>query len=865
MESVKSLWVKETCGMKHRYGNLTTEKGKSFANGLALRELFYSKGIDFTVADVEGYIKIFVPDSLFQTERERHMNNQLLAQRLLRLKTELDKMSGTFLHGCTEELCLYGNSFESSYHFMRVNDKAKTVDVCYVKNKKKDLKSHSKVKNLQIDKSMELYILQKIGEKLYPDYYVNGVIFYLSGAMDKTGYVHPSFNKASQSVVMHFCGSGATEMEDRLMKVIGLSDDHFPCEGKCEECYYKNLCTYTEKAIIPLSSTTVSKAPSTVKFTKAQEEFMGIEDGVYRVLAGAGSGKTTCIANRMVELLDKGNFPEEILLITYTTKGVEELKEKIDYWLHVNFMDEEYPLDRFQIYTFNGFGYELIKQEYTRFGFTDVPKVLDKYEKFRIIKNLLDESDEIEGLNYVNPFSNFFGGKGAVLQVEEWFNTIKKEGLTYPEELEESARIKLSIAKQVMDLYLEYDKFYKENNFVDFDDQIEMMSSLFDDAMMVDTYGFKHIMVDEYQESDNLQTEILQKLLTYKGFRSFVVVGDDSQAIYSWRGASSENIINFDTIFNDVKDIKMMDNFRSTKQIIGLANNINDINKRKVPKDLIASKTGERVELLNGTDILDLAQQIKEDIKAKKLRYSDIALISRNKKELLMAQNYFILHGIPSVLATSEALVDNQKIAMLTDFASFLVDAKNELGLAEFYKLTDYKEFVKAEKKGDLTSYLNTKMLDLFKVMRTKKGAYHFFLTQLKELGKEDKAIAKLDELIAEKQLKSINEIAEFLLNMRAFQADYFVEKTEDRVDAITLTTAHSSKGREWPVVYVYLDKFKYPKHYNIFAPEKNDFLVEEERRLLFVAITRAKERLTLLGDKNSEIYGEVAVCKRRH
>lgn len=860
--NIRNLCQKESCGLKYRYNTLGSAKGKAFANGQVLKELFHTKGMAFSFSDIADIINDKIDDELFQTEREKNMNNQLLAQKILRLKDHLDRVSGIILPGDKITLDLYGEEFEVSYHFIRCNDKSKTVEVCYVKNKKKDLLDRSKYINKSIPKSMELFLLQKAGEVLYPTYRVNSSIYYLSSQTDKGNVLSSLYDNKSQEATYHFFGDEYKDMEDRLNKLIGLDDTYFPCEGKCNECQYNLLCNYKEKEKLPLISTSKAKAPSSVTFTEAQDEFIHLETGIWRVLAGAGSGKTTCIANRIIELLDMGYFPEEILLITYTTKGVEELKEKIDYWLHVNMMDEDYPIERFQIFTFNGFGYELIKLEYKRFGFSSEPKVLDKYENMKIIKELLDNHDEIDGLNYVHPFLAYFNSKGAVLQIDEWFKIIKSEELVYPEDVEEICRIPLETAKQVLALYREYDKFYKENNYLDFNDQVELLSELFDDPSKVEEYGFKHIMVDEYQDSDNLQTEILRKLLTYKHFKSFVVVGDDSQAIYSWRGATSENIIKFDSLFKGVKDIELVDNFRSTKPIITLANNLNDINKMKVPKLLKAERVGDRVELFNGDDISDLCEKIEEDIKTKKLNFVDIALIARNKKELLMAQNYFALRNIPTILATSELLIDNQKILMLIDFANYLVDNTAKLGFAEYCKLTDYSEFVKNETKN-LEKYLERKEKELFSELK-KTTPYYFFLNLLNELGKEDVAIKKLREIISEKGLSNIFELCQFLTNMKTFQADYFIEKVEDKVNAITLTTAHSSKGREWDNVYVYLNKFKYPKHYNYYAPEKNSFMVEEERRLLFVAVTRAKSHLTLLGDNNSEIYKEVAQSKKK-
>lgn len=859
--NVSSLWHKESCGRKSRYGGLDSKMGKAFANGMMLKELFVTKALSFTPKDIEDIVDQTVDPKLFQTERELNLNGQVLAQKLMRMKDAISRKSGTIQGGGTVMLDIYGEEYEGNYHFLRINDKAKTVVVYYVKNKKKNLTDRGRIEQNRISKNMELYILQKIGENLFPSYKSYGAVVFLSNQFDSASNISSKFDERSQIVMWHH-SDDIPDMEDRLSKLVGLSDDHFSCKSDCNSCAYHNVCSYTERDPLPLVSTTVSKASGSVTFTPAQEEFIDFEKGVARVLAGAGSGKTTCVANRIIELLDKGYFPEEILLVTYTTKGVEELKEKISFWLHVNFMEEDFPMERFQVYTFNGFGFEVIKKEYKRLGFTDVPQVLDKYENMKIIKKLLDDHPEIDGLNYVHPFMSYMNSKGAVLKMDEYFKTIKSEGIVYPEELEEVCRIPVSTATQILMLYKEYEKFCKSNNFIDFDDQVQMLNDLFTDHTMIETYGFSHIMVDEYQDSDNLQTAILKQLMTYHAFKSLVVVGDDSQAIYSWRGATSENIIKFATIFPHVQDIEMVENFRSTKQIIRLANHLNDINTRKVPKDLIAEKSGDNVVLLNGSSIEDLADVIVKDLKGKSCNLSEIALISRNKKELLTAQSVLTANGIPTILATSELLIDNTKVQMLTDFAGFLIDMNQELGFAEYCKLTDYEEFCKNE-SSNLEKYLKEKKEELLETL-AKTPPYQFFISLLETLGKEDKAIARLLEVLRDKRLKTIYEISEFLSNMETFQADYFVEKIEDRVNAVTLTTAHSSKGREWKKVYVYLNRFKYPKTYNIWVPEKNTFAVEEERRLLFVAVTRAKESLTILGDKYSEIYKEVASAKRR-
>ena len=285
-------------------------------------------------------------------------------------------------------------------------------------------------------------------------------------------------------------------MDNRIEDVINNTVK--TCQENCNTCIYDGICNYIEDNVklktIPVKSKTAGK----VKFTNHQEEVIKILDGTYRVLAGAGSGKTTCIANRIVEMVKKGVSLSEILLITYTTKGVEEMKEKIEYWFKMNSM----PIDKkdLNIFTFNGFGYELMKREYKNLGFTDTPILFDKAENLDLIKNILDTHDEILRYNYVNPFMDMAYAKGAVYQASADFEALKKHEAIFPEDVEEILDVSSEMAEEILELYKEYKKFMKTHNYIDYDDQVQYCFNILSNPNNLKKYGYEHVICDEFQD-----------------------------------------------------------------------------------------------------------------------------------------------------------------------------------------------------------------------------------------------------------------------------------------------------------------------------------------------------------------------------
>lgn len=855
----------EKCHSKDMYSDFSEKKEKNYYNGIVIRELFKKHGLRFISKDVLDTVKEVMPPELFHTSREATINTSLLVLRLLRFQEYCNKYSwfsnaiknGAKVHGGSSTFVTSYN-IEVDYSF--IIEDGDSIYIYKVKNSKKQgLTPNGKTVFTKISDNMELFLLQIAAEKLFPgkSYYSANIMF-LRTAKDKNDTLVPAITYSKESdihVETSFYITKKAEMFDRLDRIIAGNSAHH-CED-CSTCAYYRLCKYekdeTNAVIIPKQA----KATN-VSFTKAQNEMIHATAGIYRVLAGAGSGKTTCIANRICNLVKVGIKPENILLITYTTKGVQEMHEKIEYWLNRNNIKAD--IKDFQIFTFNSFGFELVKKEYTRFGYTKEPTLLEKSEKIALIKQLLDSQPEIPGFNYKDPVLDMPYAKGVVLMMDKYFSQIKAGGLTYPDEVRKTCYIKSEeTATEVLKLYRKYINHMLQNNLVDYSDQINLCLEIMSDPVLLEKYGFSYIMVDEFQDSDSLQINILMRMAKYSKFASLMVVGDDSQAIFSWRGATARNIIHFKDVFPTTYDIKLMENFRSTANICELANAINNINIDKVPKELISDRQGNKPFIFSMNNYTDFVDKVIEIMLYYGYNLSDIAMIARNKKDLLEIQKELIKRGVANVIAVNELLIDNPVIQHLIDFANFLQDPKASLSFAEYLQVADYENY-KKQTKHTLPKYVENAMeafQDDLDHCTSEQEKIQYVFDKFEQIAQTERSVKSLLDVLKGRLFITLKEMAKFMLDMETYKAEYTIEKIEQPVNGITLTTAHSSKGREWEFVAVYLPSFSYPLDIEYIAT-KNNPQFEEERRLLFVAITRAKESLLLGGDVDSSIFKEV-------
>lgn len=864
---LRNIVNNERCNSKELYSDLSEKKGKNYYNGIVIRELFKRNGLQYNNKDVIQIVKDVMPMDLFHTSREQIINTSLLVLRLLRFQEYCTKYAsihyalqntGTIVHkGGMTSVTNYGIQVDYSVIIEDGDD----VTIIKVKNKKPDLTEGSRNVLHKTSESMELFLLQLAAEKVVPNKrsYIAKIAF-LRCDGDKDDSLLPTSRYADYKNIVatsSFHLSHRGEMMKRLDDIVAGQSTH-TCED-CSECAYQKLCMYkkdnTKNLIIPQQA----KASGNVTFTDSQKEVIYSTMGIYRVLAGAGSGKTTCIANRICYLLSVGLKPDDILLITFTNKGADEMREKIAYWLKVNNVQNINVKD-LQIFTFNSYGFELVKKEYAKFGYTSTPQLLEKSEKIALIKELLDAKPEIPGFNYKEPVLDMPYAKGVVLMMDNYFTQIKQGNLTYPDEVQAQCKIRdVNVATTILELYLEYREHMKQNNLVDYTDQVQLCYEILQDTAMVEKYGHKYVMVDEFQDSDNLQIRILQQMSKFSKFTSLMVVGDDSQAIFSWRGATANNIIHFKDVFPTALDIPLMENFRSTKEICELANELNDINKEKIPKRLISDRSDSNPLMFHIKNHKEFVEKVIEAMVYYGYDFSDIALIARNKKDLIEIQKELVNRNVPNVMSVSEYLIENSVVQHLIDFAKYLLDPSATLSFAEYLQVADYANY-STQTKATLPKYVQNE-IDLFEAelatCQDEDERIRFIFQKFEAIAQNERSVRSLLDVLQAKHFHTLNELAQFMIDMETYKAEYSIEKLENPVNAITLTTAHSSKGREWTFVAIYVPSFSYPTTLDYLAV-KNNPTYEEERRLLFVAITRAKSMLLIGGDSCSSAYKEI-------
>ena len=579
------------------------------------------------------------------------------------------------------------------------------------------------------------------------------------------------------------------------------------------------------------------------------------------ILAGAGSGKTRVLTCRVAELINKYDVrPSNILALTFTNKASNEMKQRLEKLLRISSQGLWFG-------TFHGICRRLLKIHWKEAGINEHFTILDSQDQLRIIKRIIKAKNLDENLydpKALQSFINTQKDKG------KRFNNINNDDDKY------------------RDIYKEYDEACRQTNSVDFADLILLTYEMLKRNIKILEYynkRFKNIMVDEFQDTNTLQFNLLKLLNGTDG--SLYAVGDDDQSIYGWRGARSKNIKFFEDEFNNVEIFKLEQNYRSTNEILSVANNLISYNKERLGKNLWTnSAKGNPVylyEAYNGDDESNfIVEKIQEHISSGGKR-SDIALLyrsnflSRRLEEELNSRSipYRIFGGfrfferaeVKDVIAylritvnTSddsafERTVNNpprglgeKTIQVIRNYAK-----ENELSMWDTINQIHKTNITSTRALNALNSYIsiineliiNVKDLDLKNLIE--KAISLSTLTKYYESKKNEESLSKqenLEELLStaerfyQNNIDSEDVLSEFLDNA-ALEAGEYQSKTHE--DPVQLMTIHSAKGLEFPIVFLTgMDEGIFP---NENRNLNKDFL-EEERRLCYVAITRAMQTL---------------------
>lgn len=482
--------------------------------------------------------------------------------------------------------------------------------------------------------------------------------------------------------------------------------------------------------------------------------------------------------------------------------------------------------------------------------------VVDDIRNSVIITQLLDENP-VAGLDYLNYDVNSPNCLGALACAKKTFETIK-ETQDYDLDLLKDAASEKGFYRFVgstglsalLSLYEDYDKRLKEDNLLQFADQEPLMLGFLDrHPDYLDELGYRHIIVDEFQDSNDTQLEIIRRLISTKCFESLMVVGDDSQSIYGFRNTTPENILHFFEKIGKVgEDLYLTENRRSTPEILELANKINALNKDRVDKDMIPVRESGKKPVVRGfhdkkTEYRYISERIKDLIDSG-YQPEDIAFIAFKKTELVALGAELTQAGIPWVMMSPLPYMENANVKAALSLAEAFYQPESDLL---------YFNYLVARYHGDIfhKKSMTELRLEVDEMKKTfmsidqleipyQRVLFHKFLDALKE---EDEIYqAFLDLVYANEDLQS--EL-EYIRNFSIYGKNAG-KKMEQKYQGVVLTTAHSSKGLEWKAVFNSISGYDSASLHT--SGPKHQKKVEEARRLLFVSMTRARDLLYITG-----------------
>lgn len=615
------------------------------------------------------------------------------------------------------------------------------------------------------------------------------------------------------------------------------------------------------------------------KLNDKQREAAEYIGGPLLILAGAGSGKTRVLTYKIAYLLEQEIVkPWQILAITFTNKAAKEMKQRVndligdvgnDIWLG----------------TFHSVCVRILKREINLIGYGTDFNIFDELDKEKVIKEVmkkLNVDDKQYPVSYI---------KNEISRAKE----TRKDAKKYAEEVSGDFR-----KKQVAKIYELYEKTLKSNNAIDFDDIIMLTVEIFlknPDRLEYYQSKFKYILVDEYQDTNKIQFLLISLLSS--GHGNICVVGDESQSIYGFRGADISNILNFEEEFPNAKIVKLEENYRSSKTILEAANEVIKNNKGKIDKKLWTQNAeGEKIDyatLSNEYEEVEyVVDKIDEICRKEKKTYSDFAVLFRTNAQARVLEEVFMRSGTPYKLIGGLKFYSRKEIKDLTSYLKLIQNKNDNIAL---------KRIINEPKRG-----IGDTAVDRLDLLAIEKGVSIFELIQnsdnlvgirsagniimfrdminelirakdeikvsdlmkkvLKDSGYEDMLNAdgsKESEMRFENLSEFIgvamefenenadNSLADFLDSI-ALVSD--VDKLDESAEAVTLMTMHSAKGLEFNDVFlVGMEEGLFPSKRSI----EEDLSVEEERRLCYVGITRAKEHLFITNASKRTLYGSTS------
>ncbi len=611
-----------------------------------------------------------------------------------------------------------------------------------------------------------------------------------------------------------------------------------------------------------------------------QREACFCTEGPLLLLAGAGSGKTRVLTHRIAYILENNLAkPWEIMAITFTNKASKEMAERVESLLG--------ECSQVFVSTFHSACMRFLRRDIDKLGFSKSFTIYDTTDSKKVIKDIVKNNNlDKQAYKEAAVLSEISKAKNLLMSPDDYYNAYASEHRK----------------RKIAEIYEQYQKELKKNNALDFGDLLYYMVKLFEsepDVLAHYQNKFKYILVDEYQDTNMIQFKIVNMLA--KKHKNLCVVGDDDQSIYKFRGADITNILSFEKYYPSARVIKLEQNYRSTKNILDAANAVIKGNTyRKAKRLWTENPVGEKISFYNLPDEKQEARVIVELVGANLqagYKYKDQSVLYRTNAQSRVIEERLFNQGIPYKILGGTNFYQRKEIKDFIAYLRLINEPKDDVA---FDRIINYpKRGIGASTVNQVKDYAIKHEMSLFEVLemideideftdRNKKKLGEFaelirtfaeeakgmdsledfaadivdrvgFYDELhKEKDKAEEKIANVRELIG--KFKEYDDTAEEI-SLTGFLEDIAlisdVDGYDEDADYVTLMTLHSAKGLEFPLVYMPgMEDGLFPSYMSI---NEGDEQVEEERRLCYVGITRAQEKLVMLSVKNRFLNGNTS------
>lgn len=614
------------------------------------------------------------------------------------------------------------------------------------------------------------------------------------------------------------------------------------------------------------------------KLNSEQKKAGAKVNGPLLILAGAGSGKTRTITYRIAYMIQElGISPYSILAVTFTNKAAKEMRERVE-----NLIGEDGK--RAMISTFHSFGLRLLRVYSKIIGYDSNFTIYDTDDQKKVVKGIMKQ--------LVIKNKDLTEGK-----IVSRISKLKEDGIS-PEEYEKDHRFEPD-ANIIYEIYKRYNQTLKENNGMDFSDILTNTYKLLENREVLEKLQekFKYIMVDEYQDTNNIQYKIINKIAAK--YRNICVVGDENQSIYGFRGADIRNILDFEKDYPDAVVIKLEENYRSTKIILDAANEVIKNNKTSKDKKLWTKKvSGDKIILKPCSDGRDEVNFVIEEIVEMRKdgrRYNDFTILYRTNAQSRLFEEGFLRYNIPYKVFGGMQFYQRAEIKDILAYLSVINNTRDGINLDRIINVPKRKigdktiEKIKnyAEEKG-LSIYDSLKEAEnisgLSSAVTEKLKEFSNMMAELEEFSFELPVSELFDEVIkkvgyfsylnssyddAESRIENVEELKNSIielenvvdnLTLREYLENVSLVSATDDLDSereyVKLMTIHNAKGLEFPVVFlVGMEDEIFPNTTKVMIDNES---LEEERRICYVAITRAEEKLYISHAAMRYMYGQM-------